>query len=165
MSIPTRPGQGENDMNINDQWQKDELPIINGIIYENGVIEQINISFNNNMRIIEYGNKLHINNLIVNRELEFTRVIILDHLEISNEKFHVYSGAGGFGGDGFIVVMSSENSLIKWIAFFENSNPFEKIEFDRGIIYGYTNLNEKWAFDIFNPCMVSIVNTNLLNSI
>jgi len=40
---------------------------------------------------------------------------------------------------------------IKWIAFFETANPFEKLDIIDDKIIAHNNLNEKWIFDINNP--------------
>lgn len=65
-------------------------------------------------------------------------------------------GEGGHGSEGFIVVEENDTKKIKWVAFFEESNPFEKIEVIDDVIYTYNNLGEKWAFEINDPINVSI---------
>lgn len=89
--------------------------------------------------------------MLANNELGFSSIIVNKKLESSDKQINVYCGEGSFGGDGFVVVESQTDFKVKWIAFFETANPFEKLEIFEDKIFAYNNLNEKWIFDIYNP--------------
>jgi hypothetical protein len=143
-------------IDINSEWANRKLPIVNGIVYSDGSIDLIEISFVGNKRNIQHNGKSSLNNLLSKNELGFSSIMIASKVEDVNKKICVYCGEGSFGGDGFVVVESNIDSCIKWIAFFENANPFEKIEIINDKIFAYNNLGEKWEFDINNPRNISI---------
>ena len=145
-----------NDFNLQNEWKKGRLPIISGILYENGNVNWINIESKNRMRRIEHGSKLNLNTLMEENEIYLSEITILCRKEDISKRIIVSCGEGGHGSEGFIVVEENDTKKIKWVAFFEESNPFEKIEVIDDVIYTYNNLGEKWAFEINDPINVSI---------
>ncbi len=69
----------------------------------------------------------------------------------------VSCGEGGWGGEGFVAVSRFEDDYLLWMAFFDVSNPFEKINVRENVISGVTNLGNTWRFPIDNPERLSIV--------
>mgnify|MGYP000878755450 CR=1 FL=1 len=144
-------------MDIYREWKNGRLPIINGILYENGIIEWINIDYDSNYkRIINRGSNLCINDLILKNELHFSNISTCYQFENNTKDIVVYCGGGSHGSEGFIVVESKVGSKLIWIAFFEESNPYEKIEFIDEKINVYNNLKEKWSFDLNIPTNLTI---------
>ncbi|AEY67512.1 hypothetical protein [Clostridium sp. BNL1100] len=141
---------------INLEWLNGKLPIINGIIYPNGNIDWLNVNVIDGKRSIENGSQLHINDLIADDELGFADVYIRGKVEDDKRDVTIYCGEGSFGGDGFVVVESRKDKKAVWIAFFEESNPFEKVEVVGEFIYVYNNLKEKWRFCINKPTEIII---------
>lgn len=142
-------------MNIENEWKSGKLPIINGILYSDGKIDWINIEFGQNGRVIRNGSKIHLNDLVADNDLNFTEVAILDRKDDLINNAVIYCGDGGMGGDGFVLVESKTGSF-EWLAFFENSNPFEKIEIFNDSICLYNNLNEKWIFNFHFPINLTV---------
>ena len=144
-------------MDIYKEWKNGRLPIINGIVYEDGSIEWINIDYDSNYRrIINRGSNLSINDLISKSELHFSAISTCYQTENKTKGVTLYCGGGSYGSEGYVVLESNVESKLIWIAFFEESNPFEKIEFINDKIIVYNNLREKWSFDLKNPTNLSI---------
>lgn len=143
-------------IDINREWNKKRLPIVNGIVYKDGSVDWINISLSGNKRVIEHGSKVHLDELLSENELGFSNIIISDKIIDLINKTIVYCGEGSYGGDGFIVVELMKDSQISWIAFFENANPFEKVEVIDKFVLAYNNLGEVWRFKIDTPNDMSI---------
>ncbi len=141
---------------INQKWINNNLPVVNGVLHSDGIINQVFILSNGKKRSIENGDNVDLNNLLAKDEIDIVEIAVLKKLEDSNNDITVYCGMGFMGGDGFIVVENQSNSLIKWCAFFEESNPFENIEIIEDKIIAYNNLNEKWIFDINDPTKIFI---------
>lgn len=138
-------------VDINYEWHDERIPIVNGIIYSDGYVDRINVDYNGNKRVIFRDGKIHLNDLLDNDELGYSSIIINKKLENPDNKLNIYCGEGSYGGDGFVVVESQIDVKVKWIAFFETANPFEKLEIMEDKIFAYNNLNEKWIFNINNP--------------
>lgn len=142
---------------LRDEWEKGRLPIISGILYENGKIKWLNIDRESNRkRRIEKGSILHVNNLIEENDLYFSNITAMCTTTIVDNNIIITCGEGGQGSEGFIVVESKDKSEIKWVAFFEDSNPFENFKVINNKIIAYNNLDEKWIFDIYDPIKVRI---------
>lgn len=144
-------------MDIYKEWKNGRLPIINGILYGNSTIEWINIDYDlNYKRIINRGSILCVNDLIMKNELYFSTISTCYQFEDKNNDLVIYCGGGSYGSEGYIVVESKIDLKLIWIAFFEESNPFEKLEIIGDKIIAYNNLNEKWIFDINNPSNLTV---------
>jgi hypothetical protein len=141
---------------INREWKNGKLPMINGIIYQDGNIDWVNVDINNEERKIEFTNKLHINDLLFTNGLQFLEAVTLMTLEDTRNEVTICCGGCGLGGGGFVVVESKNESQLKWIAVFENSNPFERVEVAGEIIYAYNKSADKWGFNINKPGEISI---------
>ena len=144
-------------MDLHQEWKNGRLPIINGILYENGAIEWVNISYDLDYnRVINRGSNLNINDLIKDKELHFSAISTSYQTEDKKNNIIVSYGGGSYGSEGYVVVESSVNFKLLWIAFFEEANPFENLEIIDDKIVVYNNLNEKWTFDISNPSNLSV---------
>lgn len=145
-----------NQVYLKNEWINRKIPIVNGIIYQDGSVDCIEISYVGKSRSIQHGNKIHLDDLLSKNELGFSSVMIANKLEDFHNNINVYYGEGSFGGDGFVLVESSNDFQIKWIAFFENANPFEKVEIKNNLIYAHNNLKEIWKFELNNPSKLTI---------
>ena len=92
-------------MNIRHELENGILPIINGILYENGVIDWINISYDANFnRSISGVSRKCIDDLISRRELLFSSIGTSYQTNDISNNIRVYCGGGSYGGDGYVVV-------------------------------------------------------------
>jgi len=135
-------------MNVNNAWKEGYLPIINGIIYPNGCIEQMEIILDGEIKKVNVIKKMNINELI---EEEVSYIVINDTCEDIVNRVRIYCGEGSYGGDGFVAVESLKNNQLIWIAFFEESNPFEKIKSSENNLNVINNLKESWQFNLKKP--------------
>lgn len=140
-----------NQVDVNSEWRDEKIPIVNGIIYSDGSVDWVNVDYDGDKREILHGSKKHLNDLLANNELGFSSISVNKKIENSDKQIKAYCGEGSFGGDGFVVVEAQTDFKVKWIAFFETANPFEKLEIIDDKIIAYNNLNEKWVFDINRP--------------
>jgi len=139
-------------MDLNQEWKNGRIPIINGVLHENGEIECINISYDLDYnRVVKRGSNQNIYELIKEKEVYFSKISTFRQIKESKNNIVVSYGGGSYGSEGYIVLESNINFRIIWIAFFEEANPFEKLDIIDDKIIAYNNLNEKWIFDINNP--------------
>lgn len=127
-----------------DIFINEEIPIINGILYPDGFYEKIRIFTNQNKKeVIKYNKKI----FNLKCDIDTSYPFVNDELKI-NLSDTVICGEGSYGGDGFIMAFKSSTQEIQWLASFDNSNPFIKLEIFNYFIIATNNLNEKWRFDI-----------------
>ncbi len=68
----------------------------------------------------------------------------------------VYCGEGGFGGDGYVALVSAESDEPIWIAFFDTSNPFVSVELTADNVIATSNHGNRWSFPIEAPEKVTV---------
>lgn len=75
--------------------------------------------------------------------------------EITYEEFTYVGGEGAMGNEGFIACLNSDRLPI-WALFFENSNPFYKLEIVNNSLEAITSLDLKYQVDIELPERIKI---------
>lgn len=154
---------------IQNLWLDMKCPIINGVIYGNGVITKLNMDSSPSINKTPH---LHIVGITdvekyVNECGE--RFVEIDELccwEIEATQCKAIGGEGGMGGDGFIALVRNVDNYLLWLAFFDDSNPFIKVLYDeeRSIIQGITSHNHLWEFSVDSPELVTVCLDDQKNS-
>lgn len=65
-------------------------------------------------------------------------------------------GGGGYGSDGFVAVCRLEDNYLNWIAFFQSSNPFDKIDIVGTDVIAVSTYGHVWTFPIQHPERVKV---------
>ncbi|HMK46979.1 MAG TPA: hypothetical protein VK436_10170 [Methanocella sp.] len=140
---------------IESLWKAEKCPIVNGIIYPNGSVKLLNPKYVDGFkRIPEYSGITTIKKLSETREVDFTYLIECECINVDVMNLKIYCGGAGLGGDGFVAV--SHDDELMWIAFFEYSNPMIKVEWKHSKVIAYSNVGDKWIFDVHNPEFVKV---------
>ena len=145
-----------NDLQVFSRWKHNEIPIVNGIVFPNGQIEAMTIECEGGNRTAKQNGKTTLQELENRSELYYSNIMTNHHIQTSDELYDIYCGEGSYGGDGFIVVTSEHGNYLVWIAFFEDSNPFIKVQYKEDFVYGFNSLNEKWSFKLKAPTEIKI---------
>lgn len=145
-----------NDIRLFNKWENREILIVNGIIFPNGQIDIFTIEESSKGKYAQHTDRKNIQELYDENEVYFSSVIINHQILTPDKQFEIFCGEGSSGGDGFIIVTSIEGNGYEWIAFFEDSNPFIKVEFENDRVYGINTLNERWSFNMQNPTDINI---------
>lgn len=141
-----------------------ECPLINGIIFPDETIQLLDIQINKGIPkkyTIQTALKTSINILNNKRELYWTSCAILFRLIYQKYSIEIIVGEAGYGSDGFIGVIDLKSRKLIWLAFFDCSNPFDKVKVIKQEIYATSTLGYVWKFKIKNPidCSVEYNNT------
>jgi hypothetical protein len=144
---------------INYYWQNNLCPIINGIIFKDGTIKTMNPKEVSQCNYIpEYSGTKNINSKSEIEEISFTSIYKRKPVKIPELNLLVYCGEGSWGGEGFVAVCEEheDNEVLNWIAYFDYSNPMERVEYKDKKIFAYSNLRHKWIYDAFCPENVTV---------
>ena len=134
-------------ININTLWFESRLPVIDGILYADGFYQKLSIITDQNFhrKLIP----------IPDQKPDFS---IISDISVSAEAdfqdYHIFCGEGSYGGDGFVTAVSGNE--IQWLAFWEDANPFIKIESHENQLEITNNLYEVWQFDLSDPQHIKI---------
>jgi hypothetical protein len=136
-------------------WLKGECPILNGVMFPDGSTECIEPRDQprptGTITLVARGRT----SLDKHAPLESTGLIPSCRAEDKGKDVVVIGGEGGMGSDGFVAVTDLSNQL-RWIAFFDFSNPFVSVELLADEIVGKNNLGEVWRFPLKNPSKITV---------
>lgn len=109
---------------IVDLWNKDELPIKDGIYYAGGgCVELVVDAFPE--PIIKKGEKFSLSDYLSRNPDDVTMIDAKGHIRLENGGY-CEIGDGSYGSEGFIACLDEKNAL-KWVLYAEKSNPFVRV--------------------------------------
>ena len=125
-------------------FPSETLPVINGILYADGSIENLCISCDeNHRRYIEKGSGTE-------EEIDESSFGISAECQSDELDLKVSVGEGSFGGDGFIAARTASSDSFLWLIAFDDSNPFITVRILDDKILVENNLYEVWEINIKN---------------
>jgi len=141
---------------IQFHWAENELPGVNSISYADGTIVMLNCY--RTEAGLPYAFPLcetTVESLVRFNDDIWTEVQIFVRTTDEKSGLNYVAGEGGMGNEGFIACTNTSNNLI-WAVFFENSNPFERLEVRDGKLYAVSTYNEKYCMELTSPIEISI---------
>ncbi|CAM4172708.1 hypothetical protein [Serratia silvae] len=109
---------------IVELWNKEELPIKDGVYFSSGKSIAISISTYPDL-VIEKGSEFDLEGFLNEGPEEITNIDIMQKVTV-NDKFQCFLGEGSHGSEGFIAYLTIGGEL-EWVMYFEQSNPFVKV--------------------------------------
>jgi hypothetical protein len=137
--------------------QEYAYPIINSLAYSNG-----DLLILNGYKI----NKSYILRILCKSSLDsffhYNDESYVSHFSVpvseENSQYSVFAGEGSMGGDGIVFVMDKGENKPLWFLFLDNSDPFEKIQFEASnIIIVESSSGLKIRIPINNPEKMEVV--------
>lgn len=147
-------------MDINSYCE--EFPIINGVLYPDGNFEKVNIiTYKNQKRTIQQNQIKTV--FPFSDDTDYSSIIVQSEIICNDLNCKAVCGEGSYGGDGFVLLESLITGKMLWLASFDNSNPFIRIQRDKSGFIVTNNCYEKWYFDISdtNNIKISIIEQGL----
>ena len=129
------------------------LPIINGIMYSDGHVDNIKISIRTNHKRTLCKQE---RNILCDNEIDYTYAYPNAELIVEEMNCKIICGEGSYGGDGFILAVSLDSNQMLWLASFDESNPFVSIYAEKQQIYVINNCHEVWRINIIHSDYVEI---------
>lgn len=141
---------------INSFWLQSQLPGVNSVIKNNGEILILNCFRNEKGKPFCFPFcDTTIASLIKYDEDIWTEVQVFDRFQDEKRGIQVSVGEGGMGNEGFIVCTDKQDIFI-WGIFFENSNPFTKVEVIENKILAYSTSGYKYEIEFDFPEKIEI---------
>jgi hypothetical protein len=138
---------------IVDFFEHQESPIVNGIIFPNGMIQTIEISadWGPPVRYIHSkGPQISIDRF--SSESDWTSCAVMKKLVDKALGFTFLAGETlGRGDDGFVAAITNADHKLKWLVFMDRSNPFCDLKVTGQYVVALSTLRCYWRFPIENP--------------
>jgi len=85
------------------------------------------------------------------RENKTTHLAPLCEQSYVDLNLRIFGGEGAHGSEGFVAVAEITTGHLVWLAYFDCSNPFEKVSFANGVVVAVSNLGHSWHFPLKQP--------------
>jgi len=136
-----------------------ECPLVNGIIFPNGVIKLLDVNVEWSPKLIytiKKSEETSIKALEKIGHLQWNDCAILTKLSDEKKNIVVIAGEGDYGSDGFVSVIDLYSRKLIWLAFFNCSNPFEKLEIKNDELLVKSTNGCLWKFNILDPVNIVV---------
>lgn len=147
-------------MGANYNKEGEFFPIINGVLYSDGSVDNYVICTDNqHRRYLE--SRLTSNENTIESYMTVTNEYQFDDIDMK-----LYIGEGSYGGDGFILAESVSTQQFLWLISFDESNPFVSLKRIDDTILIENNLYEVWEInikDIHKPILSIIQQSKYLH--
>lgn len=138
-----------------DRWREEQVPIVNGIIFPDGAVRPVDPV--DAPRSLPLRLHIHENRLVrLDNETPWTGFNRLADATDADLGLTAVVGECGYGGDGCIALFEGDGTRIRWLAFFDFSNPFEWVSFQAQQVVARNNLGELWRIPIEGKGAIAI---------
>lgn len=141
---------------LHDLWEKEELPIVNAILFPDG--RGIYFYIDMYELTITKGEEFDLNEFISQDTDNVSPIGPLCRLATDGGMCR--AGEASYGSEGFIAYLNHNNEIV-WILFSENSNPFDELrESAPGKIIASSTFGYDLYIDLKNPLDMQIKKAN-----
>lgn len=149
---------------LSQLWEQRICPTRSGIYFANDNVRLLEVTMpwenKNNVVSVELANYLRLDQLDEIRKRALTRLAPLCNQSYPDLGLQVFGGEGSHGSEGFIALVQTRTGHLTWLAYFDCSNPFEKVSLESKAIIAFSNLQHRWVFPIDRPEEVTASGTN-----
>ncbi|WP_426586044.1 hypothetical protein [Mucilaginibacter sp. R-33] len=137
-----------------------ECPSVNGIIFSDRTIQlfEVEISWERPTEFkLQTSSTTSIDDLEKTGELYWSSCAILDEFIDETGSIKAFCGEASHGSDGFIGIMDLNKEKVIWIAFFNSSNPFNKVTIEDEQVTAVSTIKNVWKFNINKPTIIEVI--------
>ncbi len=137
-------------------WLQRKVAIVNGVTESSGVVHAVEPVDSPRLLPLKLSQKTACNGEALS-DVSCTHATVLSEISNSEHEITVFVGECGMGADGFVAVEELNTKKLRWIAFFDFSNPFYSVAIEKNFILVTNNLSEEWQFAVDSPWEIEIV--------
>lgn len=141
---------------IREHWESRSCPILNGIVFPDDTAFLLNVvpptGADDRYVIVAAARRP----LASVGPVAWTQVAELARATDPVRDTTAIVGEAGMGADGFVAAMQGTSGQLKWLAFFDCSNPFHVVSVRQDAVVARTNLDVEWTFPLEHPeCVIA----------
>jgi hypothetical protein len=143
---------------LQQKWDHGFGPLINGVALSDGTVYPFDVE------VLAHGrgkftvklNVLSKYGLVgLTHETKWSALSPLAEAVSQDGTLKAISGEGAFGSEGFVALVEISRNDLRWIAVFDDSNPFDQVAFETDVIRARTTHGNEWLFPLDRPqCVV-----------
>lgn len=131
--------------NIQRLWLSERVPAVNGIYFPDDSVCLVNFSRLERLGTFSISSLERLQEL---PDVESTSDLT-ETCSANLNGLRAVGGEGSSGGDGFVALLDGEQ--LRWIAFFDCSNPFDSVCLERERVVAKSSHGVCWIFPLDNP--------------
>ena len=136
-----------------------ESPSLNGITFPDGTIKIFDIKVEWSPTIIYTIKEKEDSSIDILKsigQLHWSDCAVITKLIDKERSIEVIAGEGDYGDDGFVGVIDLNSRKLIWLAFFNCSNPFDKLKIIDDYLYARSTSGCFWKFKIEDPTIFEV---------
>ena len=145
---------------IQQMWEDKSWPIRNGIYFADDTVAVLKILMpweNSEEAVsVSVAGSATLEQAEELRENKETHLAQLCEQANVGLDLRVVGGEGSHGSEGFIAVIELSTRHLVWLAYFDCSNPFEKVSLENGIVTAISNLRHAWHLPLTEPATLTV---------
>lgn len=144
---------------IQEKFEEEECPLFDGVLFGTGAIVLMESrTYVGDSGVV--GQVRPLARSTLDSFLEYNPDGWVSFTSLSSSRWELAGlvltcGEGSLGADGFVAVREIDGPL-RWIAFFQNSNPFTSVSLAGDEVVALSTLNHLWRFPVDRPEFVRV---------
>lgn len=130
---------------MQDGWNKGLCPLIDGILYTDGVLTSVKVENGGDGLTISKQGSCLLDSIECFVEIDISSTLDYEGAEIG-------CGASSMGDEGFFYC--SKEGVLLWVAFFQGSNPFVDVKMEKGLAVVTNNWGHNLQFHPSDPSTI-----------
>lgn len=135
---------------LEQAWEQRWCPMVNGLLYPDGTVVPVTV-WPGETGAPAVGPRRRLTEVAGSGPIRWTTLGPLVRAVSADRTFIAAAGDGGQDGDGFVALMGGPQKSLVWLAFFDDSQPFEEVWFDGDAVVARTSAGRELCFPIGAP--------------
>lgn len=152
-------------MNVQDRiqhaWNESKCPLVNGVVFDSGQVCQLRIRVlqirQTWVEWLEPAGRMDLQEYLAQHGDSWVECTPLAEAACAALGVQIVCGGGPLGADGFCAACRAADRHLLWLAFFQDSNPFEYVEVHEDAAFVVNNSQNVWRIPLTRPELASIV--------
>lgn len=124
--------------------------MVNGLLYPDGTVVPVTV-WPGATGAPAVGPRRRLTELAGSGPIRWTTLGPLVRAVSPDRSFIAAAGDGGRDGDGFVALLGGPEKSLVWLAFFDDSQPFEEVRFEGGDVVARTTTGRELRFPVDAP--------------
>jgi hypothetical protein len=136
--------------NLEDAWEQRWCPIVPGLLFPDGSVVPFAPGTGGDGAPVP-GSRTRLTDLAGGQPVPWTTIEPLARAVAPDLALIAAAGDGGRDGDGFVALIGGPLGALVWLAFFDDSGPFQEVRFDDDAVVARTAAGRAFRFPLASP--------------
>lgn len=135
---------------LEQAWEQRWCPMVNGLLFPDGAVVPV-LRWPAGAGAPELGPRTRLTALAGGGPIRWTTIEPLARCVSPSRTLIAAAGDGGHAADGFVALMGKPLGALLWLAFFDESGPFDAVRFEDDTVVARTRGGREVQFPLASP--------------